>query len=671
MRIILYEAKKMLIHQKGLFFIGIFFLLSIVYLVVADKPFNNEIELFKKEYNYYLNKLEGINTTDKSNFLESEAEKITDAKIYLDNLYDEYYDGIVNDNDFNNKCLELGEILNNEKGFEEIYNQYIYVRENENNRYFLYTNGWNALLTNDNLDLFLTIIILLLITPVFCYEYNNKMDILVLTSIKGEKNYTFYKIIYVVLVVIFLCITTFIIKYTFYNQKYGLTNGIYPLQSLSYFGTGTKKISLIQTFFAVCGLKLFGFIFFALLIMFVSVLAKKYSITVFLCATFIFIPYLGIDIGRIYYIPLPLSFMLATRFFKGSEYKTDFFTKQKVAIFKEISTTTMLILLMIAIWLCVCMIYFIKKHNKNIFINKHKKLKQATVVIISCILILDLSGCSKTNTEKGCVFNTKTRRSYENENFRYYVDESDLENIRLVFEDKLTGEKKDLVRNPIKELMREEMLIFGKDYFVYYIKYDIDKSKSPHLGGVTQNVTVVELDTRTFSEKIIFEKNNLNQINNFIELGTLHNQQWQFLKGLSAFFLDDNYLYFVTNSNIKQVNIKTHKISIIDIPSNKNIAYDGRFIYYIGDKLILSKYDTVLKINIEIPEIITPYFLLTDTEILFANRLDNSTIYSADLNGNIKDKILDKPVIWFTCNNNTITYQDKIDMNEYIIKRGG
>ncbi|WP_273322294.1 hypothetical protein [Vallitalea guaymasensis] len=670
MRIIFYEAKKLLIYQKGLFFIGLFFLINIAYLVIADKPYNTEMELFKNEYTYYMDKIDGKCTPKKIDFIENEAEKIMNANISSDKLYNDYYDGSITENVFNKQCVNFETILENEKGFDEIYNQYIYVRENENNRFFLYTNGWNALLTDDNLDLFLTILILILVTPVFCYEYDNKMDTLVLTSIKGKKNYSVHKIIFVFCIVAFLCITTFILKFIFYNQKYSLLNGNYPLQSLSYFGTGRKSISLIQTFFAISGLKLFGFLFFAILIMFISVIVKKYSLTVFICAAFILIPYFGFDLGLIYSFPLPLSFMLGVRFFKGYEYQIDFFTQEKVAIFKEISNMTLLIFLVSAICLCIIMLKVINKNNKNIWNKIHiKKIKRVTVILISCILILNLSGCSKTNINESCVFNTNTRRSYESEKYRYYVDESDLENIRLVFEDKATGEKNDLVRNPIKELIKEEMMIFGKDSFVYYIKYNIDKSKNPHLGGVTSKVTVVELDTKTFNEKIIFEKNNFFIRNDsFIGLGDSQNKQWQFLKGVSAFFLDREYLYFVMSNTVKRVNRKTEKISSIDIPTNKNIAYDGRFIYYIGDKLILSKYDTVTETHVKMSDIVTTYFLLTDTKILFINRLDNSNIYSADLHGNIIGEISSEPALWFSCDEDYITYKNKIDLKEYHVK---
>lgn len=58
--------------------------------------------------------------------------------------------------------------------------------------------------------------------------------------------------------------------------------------------------------------------------------------------------------------------------------------------------------------------------------------------------------------------------------------------------------------------------------------------------------------------------------------------------------MNDDYLYFVGN-DLRQVSRLTGNISVIDVPVNRNYAFDGENIYYINEKLILSKYNTKSK----------------------------------------------------------------------------
>ncbi|MFD1904795.1 hypothetical protein ACFSQ7_13205 [Paenibacillus rhizoplanae] len=62
----------------------------------------------------------------------------------------------------------------NERGYELIYDQYTYIREHPADRYFLYRNGWDGLLSNDTLDLLWVLLVVLLVAPVYCYEYEKQ-----------------------------------------------------------------------------------------------------------------------------------------------------------------------------------------------------------------------------------------------------------------------------------------------------------------------------------------------------------------------------------------------------------------------------------------------------------------------------------------------------------------
>lgn len=69
---------------------------------------------------------------------------------------------------------------------------------------------------------------------------------------------------------------------------------------------------------------MFGGVFLAILLMFISVLAKKYAVTLLTGAVSVIIPYIGLSKTSIYRLPLP--FLLGTDFFAGDIVMSDALT---------------------------------------------------------------------------------------------------------------------------------------------------------------------------------------------------------------------------------------------------------------------------------------------------------------------------------------------------------
>lgn len=55
----MYEMKKMFLLQKGLLFIGLYFVLNLASMMVLDKPANPDIEMNASQYLAYLNQVQG------------------------------------------------------------------------------------------------------------------------------------------------------------------------------------------------------------------------------------------------------------------------------------------------------------------------------------------------------------------------------------------------------------------------------------------------------------------------------------------------------------------------------------------------------------------------------------------------------------------------------------
>ena len=673
----IYEMKKMFFHQKGLLFIVLYFVLSIAAMILFDKPVNPDIERNRSPYSFYLDQVRGPYSETTERFFADEARKISEAKVALQKATGDYYDGNMEENEFLAVSGPLENILQNEKGFKLIYDQYTYIRENPGNRYFLYTNGWDGLLSHDKLDFLFLLLLLLLVAPVFGFEFDSKMDALLLTVKQGARRHAMCKIGLALLTVAVLCLSTAGLRYAFYQLKYGLGNGDYPLQSLSYFGTSAKSSTLFEAFLWITAGKLFGSLCFAMLILFASVCLKKYAITLFSCTAVILLPYYGLPLeSSKYFLPGPLGFMVSTGFFRGNEYKRNPFKDQMDVVFREVSFTAWSIVFAVTLCLSVAMfiVILIRRTNEwNVGKRSYGRRGFRLMLVLGIVLGLaasGLSGCASPDTNgQRDVYNYSSRQSFENERYRFYTDDTDPENIRIVFEDKKTGEKGGLVRNPMTALTRVENAIYGNGTHVYYMKYDFDK---PAFREVVDRFSVVEVDTATFQESMIFEKKLSTDRSTMPGLVKANDYDAGFYLTISSFFLDDRSLYFIGQDEIRRVNRLTGKMSVlIRCPVIKSVAFDGRYIYYVNEKSQVVKYDTRTDSETVVPDIVTDYFVLTDTELLFLNRKDRQKIYALHLGNAAIRKLTDKSVLTFHYDKPYIFYVNQSDLKNYRIDMDG
>ncbi len=667
----------MFFHQKGLLFIGLYFILNMTSLFLFDTPKNPDIELNSAEYSYYLNQVNGPYSEKKERFFVNESKKISDANVALEKIYNDYYDGGISEHEMLSVERQLEEIVENERGFKVIFDQYTYVRENPDNRYFLYANGWDGLLATDNLDLLFLLLLLVLITPVFSNEYASEMDSLHLTVRKGTRVHAASKIVLVLMTVIVLCFMSSLLRYGFFQLKYGLEDGNYPLQSLAYFGSSTKNITLLTTFISLTVIKTMGNISFAILIMLFSVWSKRYAMTLFFSTAVILLPYYGSGVGATKYLfPGPLGFMISTGFFKGSESEYNIVTDQMDVIFEEISTMTTMTMFTITFCISIGAIIMIFTHHTNVWSVRKRGsgLKISSILLFLSIALASLTGCNSIqNTDDYNIYNYSSRQSFENEQYRFYVDETDYDNIRLVFEDKKTSVIKNLVRSPLQSLVEIDTSIYGNGEYVYYIKKEFDKLK----GFAFRNEEhgrffIIEVNTTTFDERIIFEKNINSDEDNFLGIHSADVSDSSLYFLVDSFFLDEQNVYFIESDKIRQVNKLTGKSTvIISAPLLTSVAFDGQTIYYLNEKYQVVQYDTKTDSEKALPDIVTTNFLLTDKELLFLNRKDQYKIYAMNLDNFTIRKITEKSVLTFTCDDQYIYFEDRDDIKSYRIDFDG
>lgn len=634
MRLLNFEARKLLFHQGGIVVI-VLYLLFQVGLLLSSTANNSDAVLHQETYNYYLEHVVGPYTEEKAAFLEEEAKRITQAKTTLNLIYQEYYSGLITEEELQAKAEKCQNVLHYEGGFNAIYDQYLYVREGKENRCFLDTNGWDGLLGSGALDLPLVLAVILLTTPVFCQEYTCKMDMLALTTLNGRKNYVWHKTWFVLFTIAALCLAGAALRCCFYEFRYGLSHGDYTVQSVKIFGSSTKHLSLWSAFCALTILQLCGALFLALMVLAVAVLSRKYALTVFLPSVGVLIPWMGLPTQLQYTIPTPLPFLLGVGFIQGSRSVDDTLTGEKIAIFQELGVEDITRLLFLSIIVCLLFLWIIWWRNRTVLSRSRANMHYILVLMV--VSALTLNGCSAINPSMEYVnFNSHTSNTYATDSFRIYIEES-----MLWVENLDTGEVTELIRNPLVNGYVGKG-VFGIGHNVYYTLVQTD-SYAGKLADSTGNISqfsVMQINLDTFEETVVYEKQQVNTV-----LG-VNIHEGILLESLYSgpFFLSENALY-VLYDGVRRIDLRTGKTTILDIPTSSNVAFNGCYIYYIDSQYALCRLDPKNGEVVRWTDVAAHDFCLSENHLYYIDMRLGSELYAMSIDGTERKLLLREPLL--------------------------
>lgn len=320
MRALFYEFYKIMIKQKAIMYTFLFICIKLVSLLLSSSYSVETTEQNKILYKQYLINVNGKLTEEKERFITDEEKQMNEKNSEKINIVSKYLNREISEEEYILKLKDIDNALKKRDAFKILYDQYQYVKQDPENRYFLYTNGWTNLLAPDSPDMILIFLLLIVITPIFTYEYEKNMVPLILTSKKGKAMVPIHKIIAASIITIAVTISFSAIEYIYCYLKYGLPSGDFPLQSVPFFKTSRYHLSLNQAYLYISLIKVIGFLAFTYLIIFVSVASRKTVIALFASLSGILVPYfIYFDDSIKYKLPLPLGFMIGNGYFRGSD----------------------------------------------------------------------------------------------------------------------------------------------------------------------------------------------------------------------------------------------------------------------------------------------------------------------------------------------------------------
>ena len=642
MSVFSYEWKKLMVMQRGLFYILAALLVSTVWLAATDRPQNSAMEEYRKEYEWYLERLDGACPEEKDAWLEQEAQAITEARNTRTRLQESYYSNQITEEQYERQLAEAGMVLAHEHGFEAVYQQYLYICENTGNRYVLNTNGWAGLFSSQTLDFPLFLAVLILATTVFCSEYSCQMDALLRTATQSRKS-AGCKIVITLCAVFALCGGLALIRFAFFGIKYGLPHGEYPVQSIASFGGSTKNISLLAAYLILTVLRCFGSVYLAALLLFTSVLVKKYALTVVIGVASTLIPYIGLPRQFCYRLPLPLPFLLATGFLEGTSSVEDSLTGEAVVTFSERSPQELLALLGLSAVCCALMVWWVLRQSTNCWQSGRKTVRGCGVAALCLLVLLSLSGCSVAESTNG-IFNSSSQSVSET-----YSVIFDHQTRTYALENRVTGALTDLALSPLFGAFSDGesiQAVYMDAPYIYYMTSRTEQyvDRVGSYNSTATQVSIVQFDTETFEEQVIFEKIT-DSGRSLLGIDYTVGDTWMFLQTCYGFFLNNDSLFFITNEGITEVSRTIQRTQMLDIPTRGNIAFDGRTIYFINENSLLTAYDT--KTHKERPfwNMVASDFCLTEQGLYFINRMDSDCVYLCGRDGAHSLKISNDPAL--------------------------
>jgi len=301
------EANKFFFRSGVMFFMIAAVFLKGVLLKYDSGKIDGNIEAERDRYLSYMQQIEGPPSDEKTEFIRSKAENISQTDKRLSELALLFKDREIGAEDYVTERKKLLEGYNERTVINILFHECEYVDEAPEDRYYLYKNGWLALLNEPEMDIILMVSILGCALQSFGGEYLSGMDTLLLTTQKGRKTLFFCKLFFGGLCVFLLSAMWSGIEFLHIFRLYGLPHPEYPLKSIASFEISFLNITLGEAVFCVWILRLLGCLLLYSFTLFLSVSTKRTLLSFFGGSMTLLIPYFAFNGFLLTTIPTPLG----------------------------------------------------------------------------------------------------------------------------------------------------------------------------------------------------------------------------------------------------------------------------------------------------------------------------------------------------------------------------
>lgn len=630
-----YEFKKLYIKQ--------FFLLIAIICIVLKCFFLFVLQYSEKEgftpqdnenYKSLINQIGGRITPENEEQINNYLNQLYDAEKSCVLLRSQLLNGEFDStNDYASEYARILPVLQQKKAIGALNDDYLYANEDEENRWII-SSALPVIETN-SIDYILLIFVLILPILVFYQEEKTRVASLIKTYKAGSIRTIKSKILLVALTVIAMCSIFFVLEFVYCLSVFQKGEIFAPLQSLRFYSNSPINITIIEAFWRISAVKLFGYLFVALLSSVIITHFKKQLISFLIVLIAYIIEPFAFNQNLIYYTPFGL--MKATGFFRGDAYTVSYKGSPSESIVQDFfmvsKTQTFVVLFISLIIICLAIIFCYRTY--------YSKSKSFKATLLLCICICLLSGCHMNNKDSYNVSNIYNSNFIaQNDTAYFLIDQS---NITMV--NKSTGEESNILRDAfISESTNIKAICCSNEYLFYLI-------------STNDSNDIYEISLHDFKQNHIFTQR---QSDTDAFLGLTKKQTSFGISNINKMLYYNKDIYFAShdNENIYRYNIskKTVDNVISDGVYLNNISIMNDTIYYINSVLELKSYDIKSgKTQVVSDKICTDLYVY-DNKVFISTA---SGIFSIDIISGEEERLTEKPSIDVTFDGNNLFYKNQ------------
>ena len=443
-------------------------------------------------------------------------------------------------------------------------------------------------------------LLILLLTPIFCEEYTCNMDDILRTQKHSAGHHVGAKLTVALCLAGALTAAVQVMELAFCTSRFGLPHGDFSLQSVVSFGNSPWKLSLWGAFWVQFGLKELGYLYCAVLILFLSVLLRKFSLTLMAGVALLPLPLLTME-GAESFLTIPGPWVLTV----GS-------ICLRNGNLPNLYVVSILILLMI------------------LFLNRRCANHQLRRRFLPLLLVsLLLTGC--TGNKESVIWNRSTASVYEN---AQYIIQTNMGGATLT--QKESGKTYDFPLDAATNVtVTCGSTLFGRGDMVWYLR---TTTHQPYAGWDTidTDCDLVKLDLTTMQESVVYQWNE-DQTWFFGLLDRESTAPNSFL--FELLFVHDDKVYYLDSMEyaVMSMDLLTGRTDVVLSSLNsQDLAYDGEQLYYLDSYNRISALNLYTGEEIHLDQAVASGFVLNSNGIQFRNRRDQDMLYQLYQDGTLE-----------------------------------
>ena len=248
----------------------------------------------------------------KNNSIEGYKRKIDEA--YNSDDYNRLINKQITIDEYHNLVKKRKDLTKQKHIFDRFYGEYLYVSK-DNSRSLIDTDVWEYILSRNNVDYLLVILLIVITIQIFDNERGSIKSV-VIATVKGRRNIAISKILVATFITIFLgLLVEIVMLITLTLSGYSFDGHNVSLQSIMKFAEINRTISIRSTYIITVVYKIMGYIYVSNITMFLYALFEKSNIVFGVTILMILAPvYIYDDLTKLMHVPLPIGMMMGTYF---------------------------------------------------------------------------------------------------------------------------------------------------------------------------------------------------------------------------------------------------------------------------------------------------------------------------------------------------------------------